>query len=523
MPFCYSEVDGTGYYLGGYNPKRLITIYDGPFFADGNVFTNVARFDETPITQPADKLDPATTVYSSTTQPVSAGNAGNYTVIDAAIGWKQPNGFYYPPAFAFRKSAFDARSERHNVLDLYTGYWQGSLLGAPQRKPLPQMGDVTPIDFTTILNDLDGTLNGMAPAGGASSRTAGLSNNHFYDAPFSVAQCNSFGTETIPHDFVTTVVAKLAAAPSQTRPTTATDAAWGKVGGKAATPIVAVYRQLKTANPGEDCAATTTVCNGSDAGCRRGTFFLGAGIGAAPGLTMNHGRYYVDTGSASQPQGCSQAPNLGSPARFNGGETYVVYHLYATSQTAVEYQVYVGSGLGSFQAEWVRIDPHVAPGGNQMQAEWSADSLGSQSYDPATGILTVTLNNDTVKADYGFPSTTENACLPHNLCEVDGTTGCKLASEFTEVGLTGTVADVCKFWVGRTNAQSADGVYLNDCPHHGCIGFSFTLPTPFTPKSYKDLDQAGATCYPKKSPWTTGLQQIDTTCKPAPPAQGNFC
>ena len=29
---------------GSFNPKRLITIYDGPFYADGNIFLNIDPF-----------------------------------------------------------------------------------------------------------------------------------------------------------------------------------------------------------------------------------------------------------------------------------------------------------------------------------------------------------------------------------------------------------------------------------------------------------------------------------------------
>lgn len=528
LPFCFSAADGTGFYLGSYNPKRLLTIYDGPFFADGSVFAGTAPFDRTPVTQsaPPAPLTSGASVYDSTNQPEAAGDASRYRVIDAAIGWKQPNGFYYPPAFAFRGSAFDAGTERHNVFDLYTDYWQGSLIGAPVKRSLLEFGDVTPIDSTTILNDLDGTLNGVVPSGGP-PRTAGLSNNHFYDVPFSVAQCNSFGTDTIPHDFVTTVITRLDGSLAGSATATAnTDPTWG-----GDQPVVAVYRQLMTGTAGEDCSAEADVCGaGTTHGCRRGSFFLGANIGAAPGLTMNGGRYYIDTATSDQPSGCKG--NLGQLATFEAGKTYFVHHLFSTAGTEVTYDLFVGKGLGSFEVEWARVDPHVynPSNGDSIHVTRSAQALGPSAtdYDPQTGILTVTLSNATIAADYAFPATTTNACQPRNLCKVDTSsptpTGCTLNdAEFTEVGLTDAMRDICEFWVSRTNAQSADGVYLNDCPHGGCIGFAFTLPAAFSAESYDSLGQPGACCYPQATPWTTSLTVTDPSCQPAPPATGNFC
>ena len=48
------------------------------------------------------------------------------TVQNTAIGWKQPNGFYYPPNFAFRpEDALDSMSQRHYVIDQFASYVQG--------------------------------------------------------------------------------------------------------------------------------------------------------------------------------------------------------------------------------------------------------------------------------------------------------------------------------------------------------------------------------------------------------------
>ena len=548
-PFCYFKKNGTGLYMGGFNPKRMLTIYDGPFFSDGNIFTQLNTSNQSVLTQPnpAPQFAPGTTIYNSTNQPAypptssATPNATQYTLIDAAIGWKQPNGFYYPPAFAFRNSGFDTTSERHNVIDQDLAYVQGQLWGGPITQLTVNMA-MTSIDSTTILNDLDGSLNGMVPStggkrtSGLSKRTSGLSNNSFYDAPFTVAQCNSLGTQTIPQDFVTTVVAQLQSSVSSTP--TFTDTSW--TGGH---PAVAVYRQLKTASTDDSCSSNAQVCGTTEISvsggiptsipcCRRSSLFMGAGIGAAPGLTMNNGSYYIDTNTFNQ----LGTPGAGfSLASFVGNTTYAFYNLYATSNTKTTYQVYVGANLGSFTGKWIRVHPHTQSSG-AIQVSLAAINLGVTSYNNTTGILTVTLDNSKVASHYAFPKTLKAqtaACFPSNLCQIDttviapATPQCTVSDKFSPVGLKDSMKEICNYWATRTTGQGAGGVYLNDCPRGGCLGFSFTLPASFTPTPYASAGQNLARCYPKTAPWTTGFKVTDQNCtavpNPLPPATGNFC
>lgn len=537
-PFCYFKKNGTGLYMGGFNPKRMLTIYDGPFFSDGNIFTQLITSNQRVLPQPKlPSFAPDTTIYNSTNQPASpqinsATPTTYYTLIDAAIGWKQPNGFYYPPVFAFRNSGFETNSERHNVIDQNIAYVSGQLWGTPITKMTVDMG-MTPIDSTTILNDLDGSLNGMVPSTGG-KRTSGLSNNSFYDAPFTVAQCNSLGTQTIPQDFVTTVVAQLQSSVSSTP--TYTNTLWME-----AHPAVAVYRQLKTASTDDSCSINAQVCGTTEiiSGiptsipcCRRSSLFMGAGIGAAPGLTMNNGSYYIDTNTSNQ----LGTPGAGfSLASFVGNTTYAFYNLYATSNTKTTYQVYVGANLGSFTGKWIRVHPHTQSSG-AIQVSLAAINLGVTSYNNTTGILTVTLDNSKVASDYAFPTTLKAqtaACFPSNLCQIDTTViapptpQCTVSEEFSLVGLRNSMKEICNYWATRTTAQSASGVYLNDCPRGGCIGFSFTLPQNFKPLDYAKAGQNLAICYPKTAPWTTGFKVTDQNCTEfpnlLPPATGNFC
>ncbi|MCK9634937.1 MAG: hypothetical protein M0R41_01485 [Methylobacter tundripaludum] len=528
MPFCYFQKDGVGLYMGGFNSKRMITIYDGPFFSDGNIFTQVNTSNSGVKTQPGSTPPYATgtSIYDATNQPaypLTASSVQNpalsqYSVINAAIGWKQPNGFYYPPAFAFRKSGFDSTTERHNVLDQYAYYIQGQLWGTPISNTVDNMG-ATPIDSTTILNDLDGSLNGMAPSTGG-ARTSGLSNNAFYDAPFKVAQCNSFGTETIPQDFVTTVITKLQAPVTAGGSATNTDTTWSQ-----SHPAVPVYRQLETGSSGDSCSTNAQVCGvGVTPCCRRSTLFMGAGIGAAPGLTMNQGTYYIDTNAVAL-NGSVPAPFVN--ANFTAGASYLIHHLYAAGNSKTTYQVYVGPNYVPGSGQWVRIDPHVQNNGLQVTPAPVSSSYGSSSYDGTSGILTVTLDNGTVASDYAFPTSAvpEDACFPSNLCQIESGNNpqkCTVSDTFPEPDLKESIKSVCNYWSSRTTGQSADGVYLNDCPRGGCIGFSFTLPAGFTAVPYASAGQALASCYPNSAPWKTGLKITDKSCA-KPPGKGNFC
>lgn len=364
---CNIDLDGTGYWQGGdWNPKRLISIYDGPHFADGNLFLNVGAWECTP--QGCQGKQPGQCdlpnggecgIYASTRQPAVLKNdqvdPSKMLVIDAAVGWKQNNGFYYPPAFAYRHSTFFKKvpaalqslnncvdsagqlspgSCRHNVVDRTLKYVSGDMqhlanglqISGTRENPLP----IGPIDFQTFLADLDASLtgaSGVIPVGpectcGASCTTAdghtgtcgrqdtgkpytcqvtlpttSLSRNAFFDAPGQSDECLSFGLQTSAYQFVTSVMAQLDGPPQagQTIYTSVTDPDWPE------RPGVAIYRQWKLA--GENTLAGQ-VCDKGVTSTERSTFMVGPNVYHAPSLTQSlppgfggqQGQiYYIDT------------------------------------------------------------------------------------------------------------------------------------------------------------------------------------------------------------------------------------
>jgi hypothetical protein len=179
----------------------------------------------------------------------SVGNASCY-LPNAAIGWKQPNGFFYPPSFHSTNLFFDKVEMRHYVIDALfkkNTYLDDSGPGGQIQKDycafggvFPGFGNFSDIDRQTELNDDDGSLTGLtndvttppvkqgdkptpAPTG-----TISVNPVEFFDAPVETAECLSntgvtpslacpvnkvlpatptaAGAKTSPYDYVTTVV-----------------------------------------------------------------------------------------------------------------------------------------------------------------------------------------------------------------------------------------------------------------------------------------------------------------------------
>ncbi|MDX2167265.1 MAG: hypothetical protein SF182_09385 [Deltaproteobacteria bacterium] len=353
---CNIDLDGTGYWQGaGFNPKRLISIYDGPHFADGNMFLNVGAWEC--ALQPCQGKQQGQCllphggecgIYASTTQPSVSKTDGKpdtskMRVIDAAVGWKQNNGFYYPPAFAYRHSTFFKKipaglqslnmcvdsagvvspgSCRHNVVDRTLKYISGNMQGLSGAATLYGAGEagslnIGPIDFQTFLADLDASLTGAsgvipisssacseASCGGACTTSEGfkgtcgkaaqnqpcaclitlpttsLSRNAFFNAPGQNDECLSFGLQASPYQFVTSVMAQLQ---GPAVPGSTTYAFTGDPDWPDR-PGVAIYRQWKLA--GEQSSAGQ-VCDKGVASTERSTFMVGPNVWHAPSLTQS--------------------------------------------------------------------------------------------------------------------------------------------------------------------------------------------------------------------------------------------
>ena len=126
--FCTHFKSGSWWIVGGFQPKRLLNIYDGPFHADNCLcldvpamtctFGNSENPQECSVYFPGPEGDvkqTAVSIYSMGNHPclnengirvntdtkqdwatVCGSGTPQIEVPNACIGWKQPNGFYYP-------------------------------------------------------------------------------------------------------------------------------------------------------------------------------------------------------------------------------------------------------------------------------------------------------------------------------------------------------------------------------------------------------------------------------------------
>src|SRR4029453_3278950 len=216
--------------------------------------------------------------------------------------------------------------------------------------------DIGPIDFQTFLADLDASLTGVSgviPIGpectcgmtcntadghkGTCGRrdtsspcrcevtlpTTSLSRNAFFDAPSQSDECRSFGLQTSPYQFVTSVMAQLQ---GPTRPNTntfatVTDPDWP------ARPGVAIYRQWRLAN---EATTAGQVCDKGVASTERGTFMVGPNVFHAPSLTQS-----FPPGLGGHPAQPGQLYDIdtssGSEKKFTGSVTFTAPHTIAAT------------------------------------------------------------------------------------------------------------------------------------------------------------------------------------------------
>lgn len=123
---------------------------------------------------------------------------------NAAIAWKQPNGFYYPPAFHSNHLWFENVDIRHFVVEpLFMP------VEPTDTDPFRQDNEAVAgryctsssdmfsaafnnIDRQTVLNDDDGTLTGLVGSqGGSRYETISISEDAYFNAPLTTPECLS--------------------------------------------------------------------------------------------------------------------------------------------------------------------------------------------------------------------------------------------------------------------------------------------------------------------------------------------
>jgi hypothetical protein len=522
--------------------QQLFHIYDGPAYQDSNVYLDITA---TPCPNPGCMYN------NGSLLGVPKDNNGSCYLPNAAIGWKQPNGFFYPPAFHSTNLFFSNVDIRHYVVDpLFqapqgvTGtaadFGQGGTYLTATSGPNNVKGvyctatpdmftGFTGIDRQTVLNDDDGSLTGLR-------NTISINEDVFFGAPVETPECKgNLGVSpslacskakpptpstarTSPYDYIVTVVAPGC---SQNDPPLDPKYPEGKrrfpYGRCGDDPVhgfggqrwssrcstqdcygVPLYRQLLTNDDLTRWNALKCMNNGAASECRWPFIRMsGFNIYQRHTLTLNGGTYYIDTSIPLNIQRSEPFTTTGAVRDvnvFEGGQTYYVFFLYTQPSTKQTYQIYVGNGFDRGTVKPVRANLKTAPikfGVGDNSPTWLT-VVGVKDK-----VLTVTVDFSAYKDTLSGlgelnPKKSDNGlCGPKTFCK-------------WEKNDNGENTGRCVSNLADTDPQLAANVSLKnevdaacrnwavkdlDCPAKGCFGFSFTLDGSFNKKPDGTLNE----------------------------------
>jgi hypothetical protein len=221
---------------------------------------------------------------------------------------------------------------------------------------------------------------------------------------------------------------------------------------------------------------------------------------------------------------------------FGAGNTYYTFMLFANAKTTQTYQMYVGKSVPGKKD----FDPNVDVWATQADiskkqvqfpplAKWP--SGWGRSYDPATGVLTVTMTMSFPEFAVNLEKTRTGTCGPANFCAFKGKDGdpsaplacrCNLSPDnplYSACSATNSLGlDACS-WSNKSLA----------CPDGGCYGIGFRLADGFATDPVIDPRPAAA-CFPKGATgtgWNVNFMPADAktagACFNAPISPAQFC
>lgn len=549
--YCLLRDEGISIPLSNYaNNQRMFNIYDGPSFEDSNAFLDIKKSVIDDCTVGQGSCSSNKSMYGRVPLMPYDKKKNQCYLPNAAIAWKQPNGFYYPPAFHSSNLYFrDNVDIRHFVIEplfvpdgkfafqsddarVKTNYCTFAL-NNPEGVG-GSFGNFSAIDRQTILNDDDGSLTGL-------KNTISVNEDPFFNAPTETLECRSEETaRTSPYDYVTTVVypgcvekgdcgghcridGKICAiddncakVPDKDNSCNLEGAFWGGDCGSSFCYGVPLYRQLLTQN---------------EAGNKSGAQIrmMGMNFFQRSNLTANHGVYYIDTtvSQANQLAGL-QLPGGQKPTFnvFKGNETYYILLIFAKDTTKQTYLIPVGNvfdpekdvnGISSPLKKSRPLDVNSIAWPGKWVRKWYKD-------DPSTGIVEVTVDLADFKTK--FDNARMDRCKPESFCTWTGSaaTGSCGCSDQLKASNPDLYAECTKTLGDNKNTVCSWAVRAVDCPEGGCVGFSFKLPTdpPAEP-----LPPPAPCCFPDNSDWNVNFspvgQNIAGNCQDSNPPKPVFC
>ena len=517
--YCLSHDEGVSIQLSNFSvAQRFFSVYDGPAYQDSNAYLNIRpTYLTSDGTVNGKVLAPCQPDDKNGNPCVNSGfmNAGLAGVLadqsnkkcylpNAAIGWKQPNGFYYSPAFHSTNLFFDSVDIRHFVTEplFALGTFDTDVDALKQQYcfwgATAQPGTFTgftDIDRETVLNDDDGSLTGLTSqvnGSGVKTETISVNKEAFFDAPVETPECSSDlplnngadakcapnTAKTSPYEYVTTALYPACAltVPLSDAPVRfCADGNWGSActtsdPTQSNTCVgVPLFRQLLT--------------DGESAGLAQQKRMMGQNTFQRSGLTVNHGSYYIDTTVSKQTQQDQRAKSVNT---FVGGQKYDLFFLYAKKNTAQTYTMFVGKGkptnFGETHVAFGHVDITTALytfKGETLDNSPVWPTSWGREYSPDTGILTLTTDMQSIADDFDITKDDPNTkqpvgaglCQPKSFCRwLDDKCQCAIEDK------TSYLYNLCH----EKNADGDDAICSwsvkdLDCPAKGCPALEITF------------------------------------------------
>ena len=321
---CVSAPDGLTVPVNNFAMnQRMFNIYDGPTYQDSNAYLDIKRLPITDCQGTVNGGNCKSKTLAGRVLGVPLDSSLGCYMPNAAIAWKQPNGFYYPPAFHSANLYFGVGTVdiRHFVIEpiFEPGTYKTKVNGPDGVKAKycnwneGMFTGYTDVDRQTELSDDDGSLTGY-------QKTVSVNNDAFFNAPTEEVECESEATaKTSPYDYVTSVVYPGCAItgtccpPGETcREPDMPNWFWAEPCSNETCYGVPMYRQLVTkAEKAKEERPFIKMAGQSTR--QRST------------LTPNNGKFYVDTTvSYAKQKAASRYIN-----EFREGEKYYLFLLFA--------------------------------------------------------------------------------------------------------------------------------------------------------------------------------------------------
>jgi hypothetical protein len=271
----------------------------------------------------------------------------------------------------------------------------------------------------------------------------------------------------------------------------------------------------------------------------------GMSIGARQTMTINNGRYYIETTKSEGTQRSESYYVNGNRSynEFQNSQKYYMFFVYAKETTTQTYDIYVGKNFKydpehpeASDLKLARVGLETLEFGQHTKEENLPQNGAAKSWveyvnmNSSTGILTVRVNfkaenitkdGKKIPLNPASPDSTFN-CKPSAFCaRKSGVCGANRNNPVyasANPALAKEIDYVCQTWAVKDL----------DCPEGGCLGLTFVLPVDFAaddkyrrplPELYPS--NGGDAANPQGQPtWATNFKQ---TSIPPDNATGGQC